>query len=834
MPDPLFLPISAAGLAVAIVTLVGLGYLLSVREKSTATWCLIGVMGGLALMTVHLFARDSWQGYLWTDATVWLEFVFAWLAPTVTLWSLVQFAYRFIDTTYPREARAVGCALGLLLAVPLGGWFVARATADTVWVQVTDGVAQLALVLCLAWTIAVLLRKRRRALRGDAPSPRAARAYLSYVLLVLVLAVAAGLAVLGLVIGLDLSGWGYLVVTLGQMAFIIGLVAVYLTHAPEPTTIQAKLTGLALVTTMGAVIGASVIAGDATRRPAWAGDLFPSQQTIRYEPRADGGYTVDRVPHVASTARGADLGLGDFGYKPVALGFAFPFGGAGWDTVYVSPNGALAFGARPLLAPQAPQAPPFADALYVLPLVADFNPEWGGSVRVDRRRGRATILWDEVPEFETGAPFTFRATLFESGAVEMGYDRVTLPHINGPSRVARGVVPGPIASGDRVPIARRYPVRVEPGAAYVEDLDLTYRLRVRPLAEGLVWLTLGAAAFVLLVFPLLFRGSLLDPLRRLLDGVHRVDEGDLSARVPVGVRDEFGRLAEGFNGMTASLREHTEHLEDLVAERTAELEAAQGRLVHAEKMASLGALTAGIAHEIKNPLNFVNNFAGLSREGVDDLRAALADGDSDEAAAILDDLALNAEKIEAHGKRADGIVRSMMEHARGGTGERRAIDLDTFVDEYVEIAWHGQRAKDPDAHAEIVRNYGAVGPVEVVPQELGRVLVNLLANAFDAVAERDAADADGYAPTVTVSTRAADGRAEVRVADNGPGIAESDPARVFEPFFTTKPTGQGTGLGLSMSYDIVTQGHGGTLTVESAPGEGAAFVMSLPTPAGPT
>lgn len=274
-------------------------------------------------------------------------------------------------------------------------------------------------------------------------------------------------------------------------------------------------------------------------------------------------------------------------------------------------------------------------------------------------------------------------------------------------------------------------------------------------------------------------------------------------------------------------------LERQVAQRTAELnqsiadlKAAQARLVQQEKMASLGALTAGIAHEIKNPLNFVNNFAALSRELVDELDD---ETDPEEIQAILADLKMNAAKIEEHGKRADGIVHSMMQHARAGSGEREAVDLNALIAEHIALAYHGKRAQIPDFNVEIEQDLdAAVGEVEVVPQEIRRVLLNLVGNAFDAVRERAGSINGPYTSTVTVTTRRMGHAVEIRVADNGPGIGKEVRERIFEPFFTTKPTGQGTGLGLSLSYDIITQGHGGTLAVESTPGHGATFVITLP------
>ena len=260
-----------------------------------------------------------------------------------------------------------------------------------------------------------------------------------------------------------------------------------------------------------------------------------------------------------------------------------------------------------------------------------------------------------------------------------------------------------------------------------------------------------------------------------------------------------------------------------------ELHEAKDRLVQSEKLASLGALTAGIAHEIKNPLNFINNFAELNEELAEEVLEVLEAGDLEEARTILDDLRQNAAIINRHGKRADGIVRSMMQHARSGESRHEPVDVNAFVEEYLNLAYHGQRARVPGFNADLVTDLGAdVGTAQMMPQEMGRVLINLLGNAFDAVHEHAQSQNGRYAPQVTVSTRRANGHVEIRVADNGPGIPADVKAKIFEPFFTTKPTGSGTGLGLSLSHDIVTQGHGGTLTVESAPGEGAAFVVTVP------
>ncbi|QIP15657.1 tetratricopeptide repeat protein [Spirosoma aureum] len=264
-----------------------------------------------------------------------------------------------------------------------------------------------------------------------------------------------------------------------------------------------------------------------------------------------------------------------------------------------------------------------------------------------------------------------------------------------------------------------------------------------------------------------------------------------------------------------------------------ELKATQTQLIQKEKMASLGELTAGIAHEIQNPLNFVNNFSDVSTELVDELKDGpfqkLPDSEKEYAAEILGDLTQNLQKITLHGGRASAIVRGMLEHSRSSTGDREPTDLNALVDEYLRLTYQGQRTKDKTFNCELVTDFdGHLGKVELVAAEMGRVLLNLYNNAFYAVGEKQKLAPAGYQPTVTVSTHQFDGQLQIRVSDNGTGMPESVKAKIFQPFFTTKPTGEGTGLGLSLSYDIVTKGHRGSLTVESQEGEGTSFVIQLP------
>ncbi|MVM29647.1 tetratricopeptide repeat protein [Spirosoma sp. HMF4905] len=272
---------------------------------------------------------------------------------------------------------------------------------------------------------------------------------------------------------------------------------------------------------------------------------------------------------------------------------------------------------------------------------------------------------------------------------------------------------------------------------------------------------------------------------------------------------------------------------DQTNQALAELKSTQNQLIQSEKMASLGELTAGIAHEIQNPLNFVNNFSEVSVELVQELKEEQKKGpDRDEELEneLLTDLSNNLHKISQHGNRASSIVKGMLEHSRKSTGRKEPTDLNALADEYLRLAYHGLRAKDKTFNAVLKTDFDAsLREISIIPQDIGRVFLNLFTNAFYAAQQRHIQYKESsYQPTITVSTRYVDGRAVIIVSDNGIGIPEAVQAKIFQPFFTTKPTGEGTGLGLSLAYDIVTKGHNGTLTVESKEGEGTKFVISLP------
>lgn len=288
------------------------------------------------------------------------------------------------------------------------------------------------------------------------------------------------------------------------------------------------------------------------------------------------------------------------------------------------------------------------------------------------------------------------------------------------------------------------------------------------------------------------------------------------------------------------VREQNKVLEDKVHERTLELEhslnnlkSAQTQLIQSEKLASLGELTAGIAHEIQNPLNFVNNFSDLSVELVDDIQMEMEKPDTDQEylGELFSDLRQNQEKINHHGKRASSIVRGMLEHSRTSAGDREYIDINQLADEYLRLSYHGLRAKDKTFVADFKTELEEpLAKISVIRQDIGRVLLNLINNAFYAVKEKakKTKPESGYQPCVTVATQLKEKMILVKIKDNGTGMPDHVKAKVFQPFFTTKPTGEGTGLGLSLSYDIITKGHGGTLEVESSEGHGTEFLIGLP------
>ena len=293
------------------------------------------------------------------------------------------------------------------------------------------------------------------------------------------------------------------------------------------------------------------------------------------------------------------------------------------------------------------------------------------------------------------------------------------------------------------------------------------------------------------------------------------------------------RLKQKANKLLTAQKQEIEKQRAKVEESYQELKAAQKQLIQSEKMASLGELTAGIAHEIQNPLNFVNNFSEVNAELLAEMKQEIDKGNFDDAATIANDVIQNHHKINQHGKRADSIVKGMLQHTRASSGQKELTDINILVDEYLRLAYHGLRAKDKSFNAKFKSHLDhSIAKISVVPQDIGRVILNLINNAFYAVNKKaktnqPAKDGAEYDPTVTVSTKRVGGKVSVSVADNGNGIPSKVLDKIFQPFFTTKPTGQGTGLGLSLSYDII-KAHGGEINVDTKEGEGTEFIIQLP------
>jgi len=389
--------------------------------------------------------------------------------------------------------------------------------------------------------------------------------------------------------------------------------------------------------------------------------------------------------------------------------------------------------------------------------------------------------------------------------------------------------------------------RVEQQALAGRDASARQAERVVNLSiiGGMVALAvaLGLTAFIV--------RSITVPLKRLEGSMAAITRGEFDVEIPRASAHEIGAMTKTLGMLRDSLIER-DHLErerrradaeirsarDAAEAALRELKAAQANLIQAEKMASLGQLTAGIAHEIKNPLNFVNNFSAVSAELIGELQDALGGASVDgklraEIGEITDTLRGNLEKIVQHGKRADGIVRNMLLHSRHGSGEHRRADINALVEESLNLAYHGARAEKAGFNVTLERSLDpAAGEAVLFPQEITRVLLNLISNGFYAATKRKAQAGAGYEPTVVAATKNLGDRIEIRIRDNGTGISPEVKEKMFDPFFTTKPAGEGTGLGLSLSYDIIVKQHGGSIEVETQPGEFTEFRIILPRTAG--
>ena len=355
-------------------------------------------------------------------------------------------------------------------------------------------------------------------------------------------------------------------------------------------------------------------------------------------------------------------------------------------------------------------------------------------------------------------------------------------------------------------------------------------------------LVLAAALIFAILAAMFLARRMIVPIRTLQAGAAQIGSGDLGQRISVKTGDELQALADQFNDMAAKLQESYAGLEEKVEARTRELaksledlRTAQDRLVHTEKLASLGQLTAGIAHEIKNPLNFVNNFSSVSVELLGELQESLRDIQiSDDARNEINQLAEmlrgNLDKIVQHGKRANSIVKNMLLHSREGSGEHRPVDINAIVEESLNLAYHGARAEKQGFNITLKRSFDpAAGQVDVFPQEITRALLNLISNGFYAATKRKDLEGNGaFEPTLAIETKDIGDRVEIGIRDNGTGIPPEVRNKMFNPFFTTKPAGEGTGLGLSLTHDIIVKQHAGRIEVNSEPGKYTEFRIILP------
>ncbi|MEM0962579.1 MAG: ATP-binding protein [Bacteroidota bacterium] len=795
-------------------------FVLRARKTVTAAWMALALLG----FVLHHIAYVGFGTIYVAQAWRWIE-ALTWSSVIVSTWAFIGVADHFgrVESSRTSIRLLVACGGLALLSITFihlaGGRFLPVSVPWTV-IQAVGTITVLSLGLTAT---AVLVWRRREYLAvTDSEAQRdrmrkATRTFIWSISMGLLIPISGVLRDTG-VVSYQLDEQ----VTMVLWAVVMMLtLTLYVNYDAEPTSLLVKVVAFGFLSVVTA-LGVGTVLAFSTPLPI-RGDAPPA---VRFVPDA-GGYRVEAAGAFDGQS-GEPLGITQSRSATVPLGFDFPYAGQTWDEVHVDDDGYVLFGPdriRTFLDLSRGTSIP-----WIAPLVTRLSPT-DGDMTIRRDSASATVTWNAVPLTMGSGTASVQLALFRDGSIEMRYGEVGAPGAvrNSSNAWLQGISPG---KGERPQRTRITPgMTVEAGAAVADDQLADWLEAEERRATPYAWLLLGSGLAVLLAFPLYLREGLTRPLKRLLDGVRLAARGHLEARVPVGARDEIGVLTEDFNRMTdalqradVSLRTYADELEERVEERTAELaqsldelKEAQARLVQQEKLASLGQLTAGIAHEIKNPLNFVTNFADLS---VELAQEAAGEDDPEERAALLADLLQNATKIAEHGRRADTIVQGMMAHARARGGKRQQVDLDELVAEYAALAYHGMRARHPGANVTFGQELGDAGMIDAVPGDLGRVIINVLDNAFDAVRQQEG--------RVVVSTSLSNGRALVRVEDDGVGMPEEVRAKVFEPFFTTKPTGQGTGLGLSLAYDIVTQGHGGTLSVESEPGQGTAFVLSLP------
>jgi signal transduction histidine kinase len=873
MPSFYLQPLSFILLSGLILTVFLTGYLATIREKRR----------DLRILFVYLLAYTTFLAIGWLVYTVVAEWrvylialLFLFIAITVT--GFVHFAYAFLENPFKREMRVVLTILISGTAVyALHVFIQCLSHGQALNVNVTAVPA--AAMLVDVWVFILLVRKTLRLERDahtrvtDAGEPEqdratggAPRGFLAALVTLrraesnharahrALLAVSAT----HIILRVEAALWaaGYLPFSLHvtlfyslELVFLSMLVWVYVSYSPQPTTFRVKLVGLTLATTLLFTgIGGSYFYS-ADDLDALGAGLLPSPRTIRFEPLSGGGYRVRTLPLNSSSVEkcsGAVFRLDGQGDPclPLALPFAFPYAGRRWDTLHISRFGTVSFGDCFLPNLSSDFRTLALSRMYprITPMLYSNNERM-----TDERTHMAAdshvvaITWDGARMSNSlypggrSKPSRFRLLLFHDGSIQWDYIQVNM---HGIAELSPG--------GASVPVAMQGSV-IGVGHSYRVDYLLRYRMLVHRTTLPILFLLLAAAFFIVVFLPWLYGTSLVKPLDALLHAVHSVNAGRLDVVVPVHSSDEIGTLSSTFNVMTRTLREserqlkeYAETLEQKVHDRTAalhqsleQLTKTQSQLIQTEKMASLGQLTAGIAHEIKNPLNFVVNFSTLSREMIEQFRQASEESERDE---LLADITRNLARVEEHARRADAIIRSMMRHASKGGTTRQPTDLNALLDETATLAYHGMKAGTEGFHARLEKDFDPALPrISIIPQDLSRVFLNIIQNGLYAAYTRsadqsEASDAAGDAPhppLLLITTRLSGEHVEIRIRDNGNGIPDAIRDRIYQPFFTTKPAGVGTGLGLYLSFEIVTA-HGGTLSVESREGQFTEFTVTLP------
>ncbi len=836
MSDWVFYPWNVLPLITFVVLLLLVGYFSTIKNKSVSTKLLItglSLFAASILFSVLQNVLDNSGITTGVISSQLMRNVVVALLPVTSL-VLTVFALRIGTIRFERQEKWIVQAVGIVTvaAVALSvftAWEFAEVFSQT---AINLSQALIAIILVLKWRIS---RKEDSTATSDAPR------YLAFSI-IFVMGPVLGVAVVGLQQFPEFSGLVTLLIESAAVGFPIAFSLVCLQYIEEPTSLEVKVVAGSFLGVM--LVAQLVLSPINTLWEVQEAYLPPPDPfSIEFIPTIDGGYIAEgRDPEFLEV--GADtLRLLDDSFAAVKPEFVPIAYGASYDSVYVGANAIVSF--QPM-----EDVGNFTTAtLFVIPgpsvspVNVDLNPSQGGVITSRSSAESLILTWDRVPIHDPNA---------DPAVERRSVSAQVIIHADGRIRITRGEMAFRFW-------AQQLAYGISPGKAFFDDLEGDFSIARTAIGRGNLELTrlpmtamgkealfnasdnrtlmrewgttravsmlrsiLIAFLLILILVPLYFRSSVRNRLYQLMVGMQRVNDGDLEPQIDVPIQDEIGQLSTSFNGMTDSLRRYSQEMEMLVDDRTSELKATQAQLIQQEKLASLGALTAGIAHEIKNPLNFVNNFAEVGGELTDELSVAISEGRTVEAQSILSEMKANSEQITKHGRRADDIVRSMMQHARGGVSEREEIAVNVFLEEYANLAWHGMRAREHGFQAELKREYDEkVGSLSVLPQELGRVILNLLNNAFDAV--RSVEDAE-----VTIASRSVNGGVELVVSDNGPGISEDIRDKIFEPFFTTKATGEGTGLGLSLSYDIITKAHGGSMTTGSSSMGGAKFTITLP------